>query len=71
MGHAVVKDEAAGVPVVELVSLPAELVVEHEVVVRPFKTVTETCRESVDLHLAVMAENIPCKIRVRLSCIVG
>ena len=69
MRQAVVEEEIPGIPVGELVCLPAEAIVEHEVVVRPLKAVTQRCREAINLQHPVVAE---IQIRgVRLAGIVG
>ena len=70
MGDTVVKDEVTGIPVVEAVGLPAQLIVQHEIVVRPFEAVSETCRETDNLHLTVMAQDVPCQVGVGLTGII-
>ena len=66
-----VEDEVVGVPVVEPVGLPAELVVEDEVVVRPLEPVSETHGKSVNLELPVIIEDIPCEVRVGLTAVIS
>ena len=59
MRSTVIEDERIRIPVGQLICLPAELVIQYEVVVRPFQTVSESCGESVYLELLVIVENIP------------
>ena len=58
-------------PVLKVVCLPAQLVVEDEVVVRPFQTVSESRRKSVHLELLVIVQDVPHEVGVRLTAIVS
>ena len=57
-------------PVLKLICLPAYLVIKHEVVIRPFQTLSDTCRKTIDFHILVVVEDIEGQIRVGLTCIV-
>ena len=58
VGYTVIEDEIVLIPVGKLISLPVQLVVEHEIVVRPLQTLSQTGGEAVNLHLLVVAEYI-------------
>ena len=57
-------------PVLKFVCLPAELIIKHEVVIRPFQTFSYTCGKTIDLHILIVVEDIEGKIRVGLAGIV-
>ena len=57
-------------PVLKVVCLPAQLVVEDEVVVRPFQTCSDSCSKSIDLHILVVVQDVESKIGVGLSRVV-
>ena len=49
-------------PILQFISLPAQLIVEDKIVVRPFKTLTDTCRKSIHLHILVIVQDIERKV---------
>ena len=71
VGYAVIDDEVSGVPVVQTVGLPAELVVQDEVVIGPLESLTEAGRQSEHFHLPVVAQYVPGEVRVGLTGVVG
>ena len=71
VGDTVIEDEVVAVPVTQPVHLPAKGVVKHEPVIRPFQTVTDTGGQTEDLHLPVVATDVPCQVRVCLTGIVS
>ena len=42
----------------QIICLPAELVIQYEIVIRPFESLTDTCCKSVNLHKLVIIEDI-------------
>ena len=71
VGCTVVENEVIGIPVVELVHLPAEGVVEDEVVVGPLEAFSDTGRETENHHFAVMAGDVPSQVGIGLAGKVG
>ena len=71
MGDTVIEYEVVRVPIPQLVCLPAELVIQYEIVVRPFQTVSESRRKSVHLELLVIVQDVPHEVGVRLTAIVS
>ncbi len=49
-------------PILKPVRLPAELVVKHEIVVRPLQALSDSCGKTVNLHELVIVENVEGKI---------
>ena len=57
-------------PILKAVCLPTQLVVEDEVVVRPFQTGSYSCSKSIDLHILVVVQDVESEVGIGLSRVV-
>ena len=49
-------------PILKLICLPTELIIQHTIVVRPLQTLTDTSCESIHLHVFVIVEDVERKV---------